>query len=81
MTPNLRFNRKTTRELIKSISKEKNIITKTNIDWNWDNSNKIYGLRYVGWFKTAIFFLQKVDDDRYRLRSTITGTIPNNRWK
>lgn len=67
MTPNLRYNKKLTRKLLDASPKEKDRVSLLSINWNLENSDRIYGLEKMGWFKTTAFFLQKVDDDRYRL--------------
>ena len=67
MTPNLRYNKSLTRKLIKAIPKEKNNITLSNIEWNMENQNNVYGLKYHGLFRSTIFFLQRVNEVEYRL--------------
>lgn len=67
MTPNLRFNKKLTKKLLKASPKEKDKVSLLSINWNLQNSNKIYGLENIGLFKTTAFFLQLVDDNMYRL--------------
>lgn len=67
MIPNLRFNKKLTKKLLKASPKEKDKVSLLSINWNLQNSNKIYGLENIGLFKTTAFFLQLVDDNMYRL--------------
>ena len=67
MTPKLRFNKKLTKKLLKASPKEKDKVSLLSINWNLQNSNKIYGLENIGLFKTTAFFLQLVDDNMYRL--------------
>lgn len=68
MTPNLRYNKKLTNYLIKSIPSEDRKINPQTVIWNLENdTDRIYGLCYDGWFKRVTFLLQKVDDERYRL--------------
>ena len=67
MTPNLRFNKKLTRKLIKAIPDEELKPTLSSIEWNMENSDKVYGLQCFGLFKTTIFFLQRMEENRYRL--------------
>lgn len=67
MTPNLRFNKKLTRKLIKAIPKNDYKITLLSLEWNMDNGNNVYGLMYEGLFKGTTFFLQRTEPNRYRL--------------
>ena len=67
MTPNLRFNKKLTRKLIKAIPKDSFKPTLLSIEWNMENSNNVYGLMYTGLFKGTTFFLQRTEPNRYRL--------------
>lgn len=67
MTPNLRFNKRLTKKLLKASPKEDKKVSLLSINWNIENGNKIYGLEDIGWFKTTAFFLQKVNEDMYRL--------------
>jgi len=68
MTPNLRFNKKLTRKLIKAIPKNDYKPTLLNIEWNMDHGNNVYGLiDDSGLFNNTVFFLQRVEPNRYRL--------------
>lgn len=67
MTPNLRFNKKLTRKLIKAIPKDSFKPTLLSIEWNMENGNNVYGLMYTGLFKGTTFFLQRTEPNRYRL--------------
>ena len=67
MTPNLRFNKKLTRKLIKAIPKDSFKPTLLSIEWNMENGNNVYGLMYAGLFKGTTFFLQRTEPNRYRL--------------
>ena len=67
MTPNLRFNKKLTRKLIKAIPKDSFKPTLLSIEWNMENGNNVYGLMYTGLFKGITFFLQRTEPNRYRL--------------
>lgn len=67
MVPNLRFNRKLTKKLIKAIPKERTT-SLLSINWAYDNSNdRIYGLCHTGLFKSTMFYLQRMEEDRFRL--------------
>ena len=66
MTPNLRFNKKLTRKLIKAIPKDSFKPTLLSIEWNMENGNNVYGLMYTGLFKGTTFFLQRTEPNRYR---------------
>lgn len=66
MTPNLRYNKKMTKHLIKASTKNKT--RKDTIDWNIDNNfKKIYGIYDPGIFNNTYFILQKMDNDVYRI--------------
>lgn len=67
MTPNLRFNKKLTRKLIKAIPEQELKPTLLSIEWNIENGTSVYGLKYEGLFRTTVFFLQRVEENRYRL--------------
>ena len=67
MTPNLRLNKKLTRQLINSSPKETDKSSMLSINWNIDNGTKVFGSYYQGWFKSTMFFLQKMEEDRFRL--------------
>lgn len=67
MTPNLRFNKKLTRKLIKAIPKDSFKPTLLSIEWNMENGNNVYGLMYTGLFKGTAFLLQRIEPNRYRL--------------
>lgn len=67
MTPNLRFNKKLTRKLIKAIPKDSFKPTLLSIEWNMENGNNVYGLMYTGLFKGTAFLLQRTEPNRYRL--------------
>lgn len=67
MVPNLRFNRKLTKKLIKAMPKDR-VTSLLNINWAYDNSeDRVYGLCHTGLFKSTMFYLQRIDEDRYRL--------------
>lgn len=67
MTPNLRLNKKITRKLIGAIPKKEDIAPMTSIEWGLDNNNRIFGLERIGFLISTAFYLQKLDDDLYRL--------------
>ena len=67
MTPNLRLNKKLTRQLINSSPDEEDKSSLLTINWNIDNQTKVFGSYYQGWFKSTMFFLQKIEEDRFRL--------------
>lgn len=67
MTPNLRLNKKITRQLINSSPDEEDKSSLLTINWNIDNQTKVFGSYYQGWFKSTMFFLQKIEEDRFRL--------------
>lgn len=67
MIPNLRFNKKVSKELIKASIPAEHRIKLHSIEWNFENGDKVYGLIYQGWFKKAVYFLQRIDEERYRL--------------
>ena len=67
MTPNLRLNKKLTRQLINSSPDEEDKSSLLTINWNIDNQTKVFGSYYQGCFKSTMFFLQKIEEDRFRL--------------
>jgi len=68
MTPNLRFNRKLTKKLLKSIPEEEYKPTLQTIEWNIDNSNKLFGSWSKDIFgRVTIFTLYRFKKDLYRL--------------
>lgn len=67
MTPNLRYNKKFTRRLIKAMPKDDERVSLLTIDWHNENGTDVFGLCCEGWFKSTLFFLQKLDEDKYRL--------------
>lgn len=67
MTPNLRYNKKITSKLINAIPKAEDKVNLMSVNWNIDNKQKIYGLIKMGWFKSTVFYLQKIDEERFRL--------------
>lgn len=67
MTPNLRLNKKLTRQLINSSPREDDRSSLLTVNWNIDNQTKVFGSYYQGWFKSTMFFLQKIEEDRFRL--------------
>lgn len=67
MTPNLRLNKKLTRQLINSSPEEYDKSSMLTVNWNIDNKTKVFGSYYQGWFKSTMFFLQKMEEDRFRL--------------
>lgn len=67
MTPNLRLNKKLTRQLINSSPREDDRSSLLTVNWNIDNQTKVFGSYYQGWFKSVMFFLQKIEEDRFRL--------------
>ena len=67
MTPNLRFNKKLTKQLIKASSNIEGSNTLLSINWNIDNKDKVYGLENIGLFHSIMFYLQKIDEERFRL--------------
>lgn len=67
MTPNLRLNKKLTRQLINSSPREDDKSSLLTVNWNIDNQTKVFGSYYQGWFKSVMFFLQKIEEDRFRL--------------
>lgn len=68
MTPNLRFNRKMTKKLLKSTPPEEEKLSTQTILWNIENSNRFYGSWSKNiWGKTTIFMIHKFKEDLYRL--------------
>ncbi len=68
MTPNLRFDRKITKKLLKSIPDEEDRITPQTILWGIENTNNIYGSWSEDIFgRTTIFIINKFKQDLYRL--------------
>lgn len=66
MTPNLRYNKRMTAKLLKAAPKDDDRRGLLNIKWHLDNDKSIFGLFRLGWFKSDVFLLQKLDD-LYRL--------------
>jgi hypothetical protein len=67
MTPNLRFNKSLTRKLLKSSPAKEDRSSLLTVNWNIDNKTKVFGSCDIGWFKSTMFFLQKMEEDRFRL--------------
>lgn len=68
MTPNLRFNKKLTKLLLKSIPDDDEKLMLSTIDWQFDHGNTIIGSWANGWFgKNTIFILTRGDNNLYRL--------------
>jgi len=68
VTPNLRFNKKITKKLLKSIPDEEDRLSPQTILWNMENTNKIYGSWSKDLFgKTTIFMIYKFKENLYRL--------------
>lgn len=67
MTPNLRLNKRLTKQLINSSPKQEDKSSMLTINWNIDNGTKVFGSYYRGLFKSTMFFLQKIEEDRFRL--------------
>ena len=68
MTPNLRFDRKITKKLLKSIPDKEDRITPQTILWGIDNTNNIYGSWSEDIFgRTTIFIIYKFKENLYRL--------------
>lgn len=69
MTPNLRYNRKLTKRLVKGAPKEEDRIVFQSVQWHLENeTDRLFGIRYDGLIgKGTTFFLQKTEKDVYRL--------------
>ncbi len=68
MTPNLRFNKKITKKLLKSIPDTEDKLNPQTIIWNMENSNRVYGSWSKDIFgKTTIFMLYQFRPNLYRL--------------
>lgn len=68
MTPNLRFNKKITRKLLKSIPDTEDKLNPQTIIWGMENSNRVYGSWSKDIFgKTTIFMLYQFKPNLYRL--------------
>lgn len=68
MTPNLRFNKKITRKLLKSIPDIEDKLNPQTIIWGMENSNRVYGSWSKDIFgKTTIFMLYQFKPNLYRL--------------
>lgn len=68
MTPNLRFNKKITKKLLKSIPDTEDKLNPQTIIWNMENSNRVYGSWSKDIFgKTTIFMLYQFKPNLYRL--------------
>lgn len=68
MTPNLRFNKKITRKLLKSIPDTEDKLNPQTIIWGMENSNRVYGSWSKDIFgKTTIFMLYQFRPNLYRL--------------
>ena len=68
MTPNLRFNKKITKKLLKSIPDTEDKLNPQTIIWGMENSNRVYGSWSKDIFgKTTIFMLYQFKPNLYRL--------------
>lgn len=68
MTPNLRFNKKITKKLLKSIPNTEDKLNPQTIIWNMKNSNRVYGSWSKDIFgKITIFMLYQFKPNLYRL--------------
>jgi hypothetical protein len=68
LTPNLRFNKKITKKLLKSIPDTEDKLNPQTIIWNMENSNRVYGSWSKDIFgKTTIFMLYQFKPNLYRL--------------
>lgn len=68
MTPNLRYNKRLTKKLVRGIPAEEDRIAFQSVQWHLENdTDRLFGIRYDGLFKSTTFFLQKTEKDVYRL--------------
>ena len=76
MTPNLRLNRKITKQIINASPRKENQRSLMNINWEIDNHKAIFGLR-LGFIKKRAAFLQKMEENRFRLVVPGKGILCN----
>ena len=65
MQVNFRLNQKITKRILRA-SSTGNTITKVQLDWNLDNSDKIFGLYHKGILSTTLGLLTR-KDNQYRI--------------
>lgn len=66
MTPNLRLNKRLTKQLINSSPKQEDKSSMLTINWNIDNRTKVFGSYYQGGLNLLCFSykkLKKIDLD------------------
>lgn len=66
MTPDFRFNKKITKELLYSSPKE-SLITEMSLDWKLNNNNCIYGSIKTNFLRNDTIFLLNKEEENYRL--------------
>ena len=76
MTPNLRLNKKITKQIINASPRKENQRSLMNINWEIDNHKTIFGLR-LGFIKKRAAFLQKMEENRFRLVVPGKGILCN----
>ena len=76
MTPNLRLNKKITKQIINASPRKENQRSLMNINWEIDNHKTIFGLR-LGFIKKRAAFLQKIEENRFRLVVPGKGILCN----
>lgn len=76
MTPNLRLNRKITKQIINASPRKENQRSLMNINWEIDNHKAIFGLK-LGFIKKRAAFLQKMEENRFRLVVPGKGILCN----
>lgn len=69
MTPNLRYNKRLTKRLVKGAPSEDEKVVFTSVKWHLENeTDRLFGIRYDGLIGKGItFFLQRKEEDTYRL--------------
>lgn len=76
MTPNLRYNKSITKKLIRSCPKKEDRVGLLSINWGMDNKKDVYGLKVrAGLFGYKAYFLQRQDEQHFRLIVPIAGMI------
>ena len=76
MTPNLRLNKKITKQIINASPRKENQRSLMNINWEIDNHKTIFGLK-LGFIKKRAAFLQKMEENRFRLVVPGKGILCN----
>lgn len=74
MTPNLRLNKKLTRQLNKIHLDEEDDMSMIGVEWNMNYGKRILGCYYHTLLFNFLFFLQRNEEGQYRL---IGGTGKN----